>query len=206
MGKLTKLRSTIPLILIAFFLAIGLKAQNVSITGSTSVDGSYATLGDAFTAINGEAQTSNTILVSITGNTTENTTANLNNKGWKSLTITPAGAYTISGVGIAGAVIQLNGDTAVTIDGLNTGGKSLKIQSSMTVEASTISFVGDCKNILVQNCTILGSTMDSDYGIIFFRNGLTNGNDYIKINACIIDSAASGPAVNAIRSVSSGKQ
>ncbi|HRG39553.1 MAG TPA: hypothetical protein PK289_13565, partial [Bacteroidia bacterium] len=200
MGKLTKLRSTIPLIFSTFFLAFGLKAQNVSVNGSTSGDGSYATLGAAFTAINGEAQTSNTIAISITGNTTEYSTATLNNKGWKSLTISPTGDYIISGA-VAGAFINLSGDTAVTIDGLNAGGKSLTIENKSSVEASTIRFTSDCKNILIQNCTILGATSDADFGTILFGPGITAGNDNIKINACTIDAYLSGASVNAIRSV-----
>ena len=199
MGKLTKLRSTIPLIFSTFFLAFGLKAQNVSVNGSTSVDGSYATLGAAFTAINGEAQTSKTIAISITGNTTEHSTATLNNKGWKSLSIFPAGDYTISGVGIAGALIHFSGDTAVTVDGLNSGGKSLRIENNMTVESSAIFFTGDCKNILIQNCTILGACTDADFAAVLFGSGFTTGNDSIKINACTIG----GGSVSGIRSVGS---
>ena len=75
-------------------------AQNVTVTGSTGADGSYATLTAAFTAINANTtQTGNTISVSIVGDTAEGTgTAVLNQPSggsWTSLTITPSGARTI---------------------------------------------------------------------------------------------------------------
>lgn len=57
MGQFTKLRLHIPLTLISFIIAIGLRAQNVQVSGAATGDGTYATLADAFTAINGGSQT-----------------------------------------------------------------------------------------------------------------------------------------------------
>jgi len=201
MGKTTKLRSTIPLILITFLIATGLKAQNVTVAGATTVNGPYATLGAAFTAINGEAQTSKIITISIIGNTTETATATLNASDWKSLSISPAGAYKISG-SVANALVNLSGATAVTIDGLNSGGNSLTFDNAMTGATSTILFDKDCKNIAIKNCRILGASSSASTGTVLFGTSTTGtGNDLIKISNCTIDSSSSGTPTNGICSI-----
>ena len=54
-------------------------AQNVTVTGSTGANATYATLKAAFDALNANTnQTGNTITVSVVGNTTETASAVLN--------------------------------------------------------------------------------------------------------------------------------
>ena len=110
--------------MLAAFLAAGAgtaQAQNVTVTGSTGADASYATVGAAFTAINGNSQGGNNIVVSITGNTTETAGATLNESAspWTSLTISPSGgaARTITGNLANVALIDLSGADNVTING-----------------------------------------------------------------------------------------
>ena len=78
-----------------------LSAQNVNVTGALVGNGTYATLGAAFTAINGGAQTGASIVVTVVGNTTEGTASAVLNQStgpWTSLSIQPSGgAWTISG-------------------------------------------------------------------------------------------------------------
>lgn len=160
-------------------------SAQVDVTGSTGADGSYATLGAAFTAINGGVQTGNNIVIGISGDTTEGAIASLGNGAWTSVTISPTGgaARTISGT-LASSLIDLNGADNVTINGLNTGGNSLTItnlSTSTTSGTSTIRFLGDATNNTVTNCSILGSsqaTYGSNGGTIYFAAGaVTSGND-----------------------------
>ncbi|MFY7964321.1 MAG: hypothetical protein ACOVO1_05445, partial [Chitinophagaceae bacterium] len=109
------------------FSVIGFQKANaqVSVSGAdatTNAGSPYATLKAAFDAINGQSQTGNTILISITANTTETASAALNNGAWTSLSISPSGgAFTIGG-SVAGPLVSLSGADNVTIDGLNSGG------------------------------------------------------------------------------------
>jgi hypothetical protein len=141
-------RVLLPLLL--FFTTIASFAQ-VTVTGALVGNGTYATLGAAFTAINGGAQTSATINVSITSDPVEGIRSDTLNAGtWTSLTITPSGARTIAASTTAGrSLIYLNGADNVTINGLNTGGNSLTISNttaSATAGTSTIRFINDASN------------------------------------------------------------
>ena len=134
------------------FIAISTSifSQNVNVSGALIGNGTYATLGAAFTAINGGAQTGATILVDIVGNTTEGAPAVLNQSTglWASLTISPSGgaSRTINGA-IAGHLVDLNGADNVTVDGLNSGGNSLFIINTDGGSAtSTIRFTNDATN------------------------------------------------------------
>ena len=105
-------------------------AQNVTVNPGA---GSYATLKDAFDAINAGTHTG-AITVSIDNDTTETVSAVLNASGsgsasYTSIVINPTGARTVSGT-ISGHLIDLNGANNVTIDGLNTGGNSLTIDNT----------------------------------------------------------------------------
>ena len=154
-------------------------AQNVNVSGSTGADGSYATLKDAFDALNtNTTQTGNTIAVSVIGDTAETATALLNQPAggtWTSLTISPSGGATrtISG-NLSAPLVILNGADAVVIDGLNTGGNGLTISNtstSATVGTSTIKFINDATNNTITNCSILGSALvavAADGGIFGF--------------------------------------
>nr|HMT09840.1 hypothetical protein [Pyrinomonadaceae bacterium] len=178
---------------IAFFVfafcAISASAQvNVNPGG-----GSYTTLADAFTAINGGTHTG-AITIDIVGDTTEPAAgAILNASGagaasYTSILIQPSGgaARTITGAATAGvALIDFNGADNVTIDGLNTGGNSLTISNttvSATTGTSTIRFIGGATGNTITNSSILGSVSSSvatNGAVIFFSTDAVtaNGND-----------------------------
>lgn len=178
-------------------------AQNVTVTGAdatTNAGSPYATLKAAFDNINLASQTSNTITISITGNTSESATATLNAGTWTSLTISPSGgaARTISGAMTAGtALIDLNGADNVVIDGLNTGSNSLTISNttnSATTSTATIRFRADASNNTVTRCTVLGSYtsgLGNEGGNISFAAGVTTGNDNNTISYCNLGPAGS---------------
>src|SRR5438874_7786406 len=141
-------------------------AQNVTVSGSTGANATYATLKAAFDALNSNTnQTGNTIAITVLGNTTEAASAVLNQPSggsWSTLTITPSGTRTISGT-IAGNLIDFNGADNVTINGSGT----LTIDNtSANAAAATIRFVNDAKNNTVQNCTIKGSGTGTTVGTI----------------------------------------
>lgn len=76
-----------------FMLAFCVNSSaQVTISGSSGVDGNYPTLKAAFDAVNASAQTGNNIDIAITANTTETATAELLAGGWASLVIHPSGA------------------------------------------------------------------------------------------------------------------
>ncbi len=156
---------------------------SVVVSGSTGADGSYATLKAAFDALNANAtQTGNSIQISISSSTSETATAVLNNPSggnWSSLTITPTGAVSVSGSIDSAPLIDLNGVSSVTIDGINTGGNQLSIvntSTSSTAGTSTVRFINDASNNTVKNCTIAGSSAVATTGTIFFSTGTTTGN------------------------------
>ena len=169
-------------------LGSGLWAQNVTVNPGA---GSYATLADAFTAINAGTHTG-AITISIVGNTTEPAGgAILNASGagpasYTSVLITPSGARSISGTVTAGSpLIDLNGADNVTIDGLNASGNSLTISNataSATSGTSTIRLIGGATNNTITNATILGSAsmaVATNGGTIFISTDANtpNGND-----------------------------
>ena len=116
--------------------------------------------GGAFAAINAAgSQAGNNILVTIISDVlTEDGTNSLNNGGWTTLTVNPVGARTLAG-SVAGPLINLNGASNVTINGLNTGGNSLTISNTDTgATTSTIQFINGASNNTVTNCSVLGSS------------------------------------------------
>jgi trimeric autotransporter adhesin len=179
-----------------------LNAQNVLVTGALAGNGSYPDLGAAFAAINGGAQTGATIVVSITGSTTEPVTAVLNAGTWNGLSILPTGGVgrTISG-NIAGPLVNFNGADKVVVDGLNTGGNSLTIDNANNTTASTIQFINDAHLVSVQNCTVKGANTSAASGTIFFSTATVTGNDSITINACTINESGANFPTNGILSV-----
>src|SRR5688500_14531149 len=97
----------VALLLFMLFGVLNVQGQ-VAVTGGVGCDGSYTTLGAAFTAI-GTSQISANIVITITGNTTETAIASLGAGTWESLTIKPSGgAWTISG-NLPSELIALNG-------------------------------------------------------------------------------------------------
>ncbi len=191
-------------LVLSFFIISSESHSQITVSGSTGADGSYTDLtgaAGAFFAINGSAQTGNNIVISVTGDVlTESGTTSLNANDWTSLSISPSGgARTISG-SVLGALINLNGADNVLIDGLNTGGNSLTIENTsigtVLSPSSTIRFINDATNNIVQNCTIKGaSTNATTSGSIFFSTGTTTGNDGNTITGNTITSTNSAPAV-----------
>ena len=175
-------------------------AQNVTVTGSTGANATYATLKAAFDALNANTnQTGNTITVSVVGNTTEAASAVLNQPSggsWSTLTISPSGTRSITGA-IAGHLIDLNGADNVNINGLGT----LTIENTSTAAtATTIRFIADATNNTVQNCNIKGSGTGAALGTIFFSTGTTTGNDGNIITSNNITSSGATFPTNAIYS------
>ena len=194
------------------FIAISTSifSQNVNVSGALVGNGTYATLGAAFTAINGGAQTGTTILVDIVGNTTEAASAVLNQSAgpWASLTISPSGgaSRTITGA-IAGHLADLNGADNVTIDGLNSGGNFLFIiNTDGGSGTSTIRFTNDATNNTIIRTNINGSAgnaLGTGFGVIYFGTGAVTGNDNNTISTCNISASAGGTPLNAIFSLGS---
>ncbi|HQU99931.1 MAG TPA: hypothetical protein PLO59_02170 [Bacteroidia bacterium] len=105
------------LFLIGMLCTVFAFGQNVNVTGALAGNGTYATLGAAFTAINVAGNNgSGPISVSIVANTTESATATLGAITWASVTVTATTPVTVTG-NITGAIIRLNGADNVTIDG-----------------------------------------------------------------------------------------
>jgi hypothetical protein len=159
----------------------------------------YATLKAAFDAINAGTHTG-TINIGVCGNTIEAASAVLNASGtgaasYTLVLITPTGARMVSG-SLAAPIINLNGATNVTIDGLNTGGNSLTISNLSTSSASgtsTIRFINGAQNNLVQNSTVQGSSASAsgNSGVIVFSTTTGLGNSNNTITGCNIGPAAS---------------
>jgi hypothetical protein len=187
-------------------LSANVFAQNVEVSSGGPAT-SYATLADAFTAINTGAFTG-AITVNVVGNTTETVSASLDSSGngtgssYTSITIQPSGgaSRTITGA-FVGHLINLNGADNVTIDGLNTGGNSLTISNTALGVSSAIRFILDAKNNTITNCTITGSTtVSTAAGVIFFSTGSASGNDNNIISNNNISAAGSNLPQNCILS------
>ena len=103
---------------VLLFVSASVNAQ-VTVSGASAGNGSYTTLGAAFTAI---TSATGTITINITGNTSETAAgATLAAGTWTSITIAPTGGpWTISGAATAGnPLITFNGSDNVTINGLS---------------------------------------------------------------------------------------
>ncbi|MEP7108394.1 MAG: hypothetical protein ABI760_10435 [Ferruginibacter sp.] len=188
-----------------------LSAQ-VSVTASLGTAGPtpYGTLKLSFDAINGGTH-KGVIIISITGNTTETSSAVLNASGsgasnYSTISIKPSGgvARTISG-SLGSPLVDLNGADNIIIDGLNTGGNSLIISNTSTTNnSSTIRFFQDASSNKIQNCTILGSCTGSNFGTIFFSTGTSAGNSNDTIANNKISQAGLNLPLNAIYSAGTG--
>ena len=190
------------LLLIAATLSFCASSQNVNVAGAVAGNGTYATLADAFTAINGGVQTGAAITITIVNNTSEPAAGAILNAGaWTSISITPSGgARTISGAATAGIpLIDLSGADNVTIDGLNSGGNSLTIENttvSATSGTSTIRFIGGAANNTITNCSVKGSgtmSVATNGAVIFFSTDAVSGsgNDNNTISNCNIGPSGS---------------
>ena len=150
---------------LALFFIFNLNLQGqVSVT-SSGTPAVYATLKDAFDAINAGTQFG-IVNISITASTLELSPAVLNassgSSNYSSITILPTAAVTISG-NINGPLITLNGAQNVTFDG-RVGGvgrtRSLTIQNTSALNAATIStiqFTNGASNNTLRYLNIQGS-------------------------------------------------
>ncbi len=190
----------------AFFFITCSFAQTVVVTGAdpaSNAGSPYTTLGAAFTSINSASQAGNNILITISGTTTETSSAFLLQSAgpWASLTINPIGVAAVTG-NILGGLISLTGADNVTIDGLNSGGNSLAIDNANTGNASAIRFVNDATNNTIIDCNLLGSSASGASAVVFFGGGsLTTGNDNNTITECNISASSGGTPINGILSI-----
>lgn len=179
-----------------FFLVFLVAAQSVFADGSTNVvvsgangvvdETGYATLKEAFDAINANADHANrNIEIRINANTTETASAVLNQPSttsWKSLTIYPTANVTVTG-SFVGAIIDLNGADSVIINGrLNKTGvaNSLAIEHTSNSDNSnrTVRLINDAKNNTIQYCKISGRCPSNGSGVIFLSTtNAVDGND-----------------------------
>ena len=125
-------RSNVNNLFLLLFLALlsGKSWTQVTVSGALSGNGTYTTLRDAIVAV-GTNQSGASILITISGNTTEAAqtlapSVRIQAGTWASMTISPSGGnWTISGAATAGQpLLELSGADNVTIDGLNTGGNA----------------------------------------------------------------------------------
>jgi hypothetical protein len=183
-------------------------AGQISVSGSNGQDGSYSSLtksGGAFAALNGGNQAGKNITISITGDVTTEDGANAltgSSGMWTTLLIQPSGgaSRTISG-SVANPLIDLNGATYVTIDGLNSSSNALTIENTNTGSSGvcTIRFINGAANNTVQNATIKGASTSLTLGtILFSTTSATLGNNSNLISACNIAPSSSNMPYNAI--------
>jgi len=199
---------------VLFALVTGISIEQVNaqftVTGSTGADGNYVTLTSTtgvFAAINAGNQTGNNIQISVNASSTaEDGAISLNAGNWTTLKIYP----TVAGLEISGnaskPLIDLNGADHVTIDGrVNEAGTADLIISNTNVNStagtSTIRFINDASNNIVQYCIIKGSSTAVASGVVFLSstNG-TTGNDSNTISNNSITNAGGNRPTNVIYS------
>jgi hypothetical protein len=185
------MRKTIKFFLFLLFIQSVAIGQNVSVSGALVGNGGYATLTDAFTAINAGAQTGATITISILANTNEgNGTAVLNAGAWTSISIVPVGQpRSITGSTTPGQpMIHLNGADHVSFSGFLGGQKGLTLfntTNSTTVGTSTIRFSDAAQNNSISYCKVWGASVtpnNSEGGSIVFVAGGSGGSSNNSIN------------------------
>ena len=169
-------------------------ANNIRVEGTNSGNNAdYATLKDAFDAINGGTHTG-AITIGVCGDTTETAPAVLNASGtgsasYTSVLMVPNGAHAISGAIVAGSpLIDLNGADNVTINGLSLGLLTISNTTvSATAGTSTIRLINGAQNNTIAVCTVLGSSTSSTTTaggniLISTSTGGTNSNNTISAN------------------------
>ena len=175
----------------------------VSVNASIGLhDTIYTTLKSAFDGINAGTH-QGVIKISITGNTTETSTAKLNASGgtanYVTVQIRPTVVCTLRG-NLPSAMIDLNGADSVIIDGriLDTDTtRSLtisNIHSSLTVRSSTIRFINGARSNTVRYCNIEGSGQTKESGNIVM--GETAVNTSLNNSYNVIDHNDIRPANN----------
>jgi hypothetical protein len=184
------------------FSVLSVQGQ-VTVAGCTGAgNGSYTTLGAAFSAIVA-AQPAAVITVTISGDTSEAAGgATLVAGTWTSLTIAPSGGpWTISGAATAGnPLINFNGSDNVTIN----GGGNLTISnttSSATTGTSTLKLVADATSNTFNNVTFLGSSLAplaTNGGTVWISTGTSTGNDNNSFQSCKFGAAGANLPSKAI--------
>ncbi len=166
-------------------------SQTIKTIGPTGAD--YATVKEAFDAINSGIVTGS-IFLTITGNTTETATASLNGSGsggasYSSVLIRPA----VQGIVISGdlnaPLIRFNGASLVTMDGRvnGAGGADLVVANASTgSSATTVTVLGGSTSDTLRYCKIRGATSASFAGVVHIGAGTTIGNSGIVIDHCEI--------------------
>ena len=171
----------------------GAHAQNITVSGALSGNGSYPTLQAAFAALNAASQSGASVVIDIVNNTTETGAALLNAGAWNSVLVRPSGgvARSISGNIAAGSpLIDLNGADRVTFDGLNSGGNTLTLtntSTSTTAGTHTVRMQNDASQNTITRCIVEGSGSST----IRFDTGVTTGNDDNTVSFCTIRPAGS---------------
>lgn len=201
------------LFMLTMVLSIG-NAQTTKTVGG--VGANYATLKQAFDAINnGTLQGS--VVLKITGNTTETASASLNASGtgsanYSSLTIYPEspGGYTVS-TSVNTILVDLNGADNVTIDGrVNQSGSTIGLTFTNTNTgsiAATIRMQNSATGNIVRYCAITGSVYSSAMGIFTLYGANTgNGNDNNTLEYCSITNSGSRTINAVFSSGTSGRE
>jgi len=195
--------------------SVQVHAGSVTVTATSGIHGpaDYPTLGAAFAAINNGTHQGD-ISVAIMGDTTETVSVVLNATGgmasYTSVLVQPSGGAprTISGAINAGSpLVDLNGATNVTIDGLGTGGNALTLSNttvSGSTGTSTIRFINGAQNNSIIRCTILGSALPatgSAAGNILFYTSSRAGNNNNTVSSCNLGPAGVNLPTKAVTSL-----
>ena len=183
----------------------------IALSGNAPASGAfYASLTNAsgaFSAINSglhKGVLEITVLADVTTETGANALlASSGTSSYSSLSMRPFGARTLSGSSTT-QLIDLNGADNVSIDGLNTGGNSLTIENTSSAASNgTFRFINDASGNTISNCTIKGSSNQTNAAVIFFSSAdptLLQGNDNNTISNCIIRESNSGDPAFGINS------
>jgi hypothetical protein len=185
----------------------------ILVTGTTPVTSVYynslTQAAGAFAAINAGTH-KGVITVTILNNvSTENGLNPLYQSGYLTLssytdiTIQPSGARTISG-SVNTQMIDFNGCDNVTINGLNSGGNSLIIENTNALASNgTLRLINDATFNTITNCTLKGSSNQSNAAVVFFSSANATslqGNDNNSISNCIIRESINGDPIFGINS------
>ena len=178
----------------------------VTVSGAhASSNGDYTTLRAAFNAINGQVQTGNSIVVTITASTDETVIPILNSGSWTSLTIYPTAENLSLLTDSNHPVITLAGASNVTIDGrVNQAGEAnLTINNSNTSTlAAAVKFVDGASSNTIKYCYLKGSSsLQNNSAIVHFAGtSTTTGNSSNTIEYCNFTNSGGNRPYHAILS------
>ena len=218
------MRAALPALL--FTMASGAIAQSVTVSGATAGNGTYSTLGAAFSAINAGTQTgTDNIVVEILGSTIEAGPCVLNTNTWGTLTVRPGvDGVTVSGATATGrGLVELNGADNVTINGdnPNSGGINRNLTFTNTaVNTTTYTSVIRIATVAttntsadgnsVRNCILVGSATgrntaaatsttgseNTTFGIYAGGNGAAPPAAPTALTSVTANTAPSGTTIN----------